>query len=301
MKKTTYIFATALLVCTTAHSQYRDTVISHLNQIKAALDTSIFVSRFESTETPCVYIDASKDREARANRQNINSDYRIQFKKNGSIDTTGTKCLSQYCSRYLRFRINNVDNDKLEMSGTFEATYAYPASSLIQYLGFTNSQPDKTNAYFNRLLRSEGNFFLYPEDDKYKVKIILLNKPYDSADTVSGYIEIVREAFRSNNKSVHFYFDEMNLHKGDRNNQISLKFSSTSFFLESQYFQVIAYHVLKYINSPNEDLKKANAIWLKNFLVNPACSQCKMIYNSAMFMVRSNPSVAPNTEPNPPH
>ena len=123
----------------------------------------------------------------------------------------------------MRFKTTNIDHATQQINGTLELTYGYPAGSLIQYIGFANTATNKTQAYVDRLLRADGRFFLYPENDRYRVKIVLDSLPYDKRDTIFGYIEIVKGAFRSNEKSISFYFDEMSIFRGDRNNQIFLK------------------------------------------------------------------------------
>lgn len=285
-------------------AQQNDTVtLNRLKEINAALDTLIFVNRFQSIETPCFYIDPVDHSFAHTNRKIINSNALIQLTrgKEKRIDPSGIKCLSQFCARYLRLTTSTIDNQSLTIRGKVESTYGYPASSIIQYLGFLSDNLAKTTKFFEKMLRSTGTFVIFPEGDKYRIKIMFSDGPYEKSDIFSGYLEIVLEAFNpTHNKSLSFYFDEININKGDHNNQIFLKFSSTTFHNEEVYYTVLVYNTLKKKNS-SILLEKANAIWLENFLTNPACTQCKPIFNSAKYMVDNNMSILPNTEPIPAH
>ena len=284
---------------------YKSIVNTKLDTIKMGLDTNIFVSRFESIETPCVYIDPGNNLIATTNRQVINSDYRIFLKKNktkDSIATDGVKCLSQYCSRYMRLVVKEINEDSLNIKGTIEFTYSYPASSIIQYLGYTENNLHCTDSFFNKLIKSSGTFVLYPEDDKYRIKVVLPSLPYDSGDAVYGYLEIVKSQF-NNNVAYNFFFDKMSIKKGDNNNQIFLKFTSTNHRYETIYHETLAYNTLKYLHADAKDsiIQKASALWLDNFFKNEACATCKTIYNEVLKMANGKSFRLPNTEPLPSH
>ncbi len=121
-------------------------------------------------------------------------------------------------------------------------------------------------------------------------------------DTFYAYLEIVKTVYSPVDKTVYFlYFDQMSLHKGDPNNQIFLKFSSTSFHDESIYYTTLVFHALKHLNSGNKSRKEAEAIWLKSFLNNPKCPQFQFIYKMAEKMVKKGIFSLPNTEPIPAH
>jgi hypothetical protein len=272
-----------------------------LTDIRKALDSFIFVNRFISVESPCLYIYEKDSSFADHKRDIINSDYRVRLTKKNRIDSNGVKCLSEYLSRYLKLTVYNMNVDSLKLSGTAQITYAYPASSIIQLLGFAQALPDKTNSFFNKFITLNGIFMLYPEDNKYRIKVVLTDLPYDSRDAYFGYLEIVKDAFRETQEKVYiFNFDLMSLSKGDSNNQIGEKFTSSSHMKEMQYHADLAYHVLKNINSGNL-VQKANAIWLDNFLKNPGCPQCKPVYNAAKYGVGHLLFQLPNTSPTPAH
>jgi hypothetical protein len=181
-------------------------------------------------------------------------------------------------------------------------TYGYPASSIIQYLGFTYNAEDKQNAFYGKLLKSVGWFSLYPEGDKYKIKVSLDSKPYNKKDTFYGYLEIVKGLHAPASKiSYQVFFDQMNLFRGDRNNQIFLRFTSTSFSDEAVYFTNLVFNTLKHENSSQKDKKYAEAIWLRNFLADPKCPQCSFIFKQAEYLVQQNKFSLPSTEPIPAH
>lgn len=267
-----------------------------LQLISNAFDSSLFVYRFESIETPCVYIDQSNTQYADVKRKIINSGYRVNPAKNAS-DTEHVKCLSQYCARYMIFKAQSVDTAKLEISGIMMTSYGYPASSIIQFLTYTNSQPNKTDSFFSRLLSSQGTFKLYPDRDKYRLQMVLPNEPHNVHDTIYGYVEIVKDFYKPLLRSTSIYFDRLSIDKGDKNNLISLHFASTTHTDEANYYSVLAYHILKEKGS-DDPYKNANAIWLDNFLRKP---ECKLIYNIASFMVTHTKYALPNTEVTPPH
>ncbi|MFT3822519.1 MAG: hypothetical protein QM731_01315 [Chitinophagaceae bacterium] len=300
MKKITTILVlhTGMLLSATAQVE---NIQKRLITIQHGLDTMIFVNRFESIETPCLCISALDSSTAMPNRRVLNSNCDITLNKKGIINPNGVKCLSQYVARYLRLRVQRVDFDSLLLTGTVETTYAYPASSLIQLLGFTQSLPAKTDRFFDKLIKVHGTFRLYPEADKYRISLTLTDEPFSSDDTYLGYLEIVRDVFDSSSPDVYvFSFDQMSIQRGDNNNQIAVKFSSTSHRMETAYHTILAYNVLKHIKST--DLKlKANAIWLDNFLKNPLCPQCRPVYVPATFMVNNLLFALPNTSPVPAH
>lgn len=297
--------------CCAQSQTYESVIKQRLSDIKAGLDTMLFVKRFESVETPCVCIDEKNNAMADPKRKIINSNYRVGLIKN-RIDSgvglkknridSGVECLSQYYARYAAFTVTNCDTVNQRLTGNMQFTYGYPASSIIQYLGFTWTGPDKSKAFFERLLRSSGTFSLYPENDKYRIQIALTDGPYDKNDTVYGYLEIIKGAYKCNPPTAYtIYFDKLSISTGDTNNQIFLKFSTTSFDYEAEYYTVLMYDVLKYINKAADQEKYANAIWLKSFFDNPKCPQCRFIYTQAAHMVSGHVFSLPNTEPLPSH
>lgn len=269
--------------------------------IKKGLDSMIFVKRFESITTPCIYIDSLDNSVAHTKRKITNSNYRIALKSDKAKIDSGVECLSQYYSRYARLSTNKIDTSDQIISGAIEFTYGYSASSIIQYLGFTAAAQDKSVAFFEKLIRTHGIFRIYPEDDKYRIMIALPEQPYEKMDTIYGYLEIVKEAYDKNPEiSYSLYFDRINIYKGDNNNQIFLKFTSSSYRDEAMYFTRKLYHVLKFLES-GEKQKKAHALWVKSFFNNPNCSQCKFIYNQSEYLVNSKSYVLPDTDPVPAH
>ncbi len=294
-------FTTTTLYASTQVTEGSPEIKKRLENIRAGLDTSFFVMRFQSIETPCVCINVNDDDSA--TQESIpNSNYRIRFFRDGVIDTNGVQCLSNYCSRYARFHVKCINVEDETISGEVSFTYGYPASSVIQYLGIALPSANRGNAFYEKLLNCSGTFSLYPEKDKYRLKVQLNTGPYDERDIFYAYLEI-SEGVYSDTKpaSYQLYFDQMSLFKGDRNNQIFLRFSSTSFNEEAEYYAVLLYHTLRYINNPKNDRKKAEAIWAKNFYNNPECSACSFIYQMAEKMVKSNNFQMPNTNPVPSH
>jgi hypothetical protein len=276
-------------------------VRDRLDTIKKVLDTKIFVNRFETIESPCLYLDNNDSTRAYPRRATINSNYRVRLSTRKILDPNGVKCLSEYAARYLRFEVKCVTEKDQTLSGNVEITYAYPASSLIQLLGFTVGQPDKNNVFFNKLIRLPGTFQLYPEGEKYRIKLVLTEPPYDKGNAYFGYLEIIRDAFRTSGENVFvFNFDLMSIARGNNNNQIREKFSSTTHSKESMFYSVLSYHVLKNKTSPDL-LLRAKAIWLENFLQNRACPQCKMVYFQAVLTMFVRGFSLPNTSPDPAH
>ena len=281
---------------------YDSTIHERLTGIQKGLDTVFFVKRFESIETPCVCIDSVNDKVAYVHRKVTNSNYRILFNKNKKVDEAGVQCLSKYYNRYAKFHVSSYDLKTQTLAGECSLTYGYPSSSIIQYLGFTYNAANRENAFYGKLLQSTGRFILYPENDKFKMKLWLTTGPYNIQDTFYAYLEIVQGVYSSTSKVVYqLYFDQMNLFKGDKNNQVFLKFAATSFSEEAVYHTSLLYHKLKYINSPTKDVKYAEAVWVKNFFNDSQCPQCRYIYNQAIYMVNHNRFSLPNTEPSPPH
>ena len=296
----TFLFS---VVCSYSLQAQREIIEQRLNEFRSALDTMIFVNRFLSVESPCLYIDANDHTIAYAHRRVINSDYKIRLnrRKNPTTDVNGTKCMSEHVARYLRFKPDCINVDSQVISGTFEISYAYPASSIMQYLGFTAAQANQTKAYYEKLISLPGSFWLYHEDNKYRVKLVLRDSPYDEDDAYFGYLEIVQDVFRPRPDKVYvFTFDQMSIEKGDHNNQISEKFSSTNHFKERIYYATLAYYILRHGGSADR-IKNANAIWLDNFLKNPRCPQCLPVYNITRAILASFASALPNTSPDPAH
>lgn len=283
------------------HAQSREVIAERMEYIGRVLDSAFFVSRFESVETPCLCIDEQDSSVAYPKREVINSDYKLQLAKKNKFDSTGIKCLSEHVARYMKFRVSSINIDSQVISGTVETTYAYPASSLIQFLGATHALADKGNRFFGKLIKLHGRFRLYPANEKFRIQLVLTDPPYDEGDAYFGYLEIVQDAFRERPETVFLLnFDLMSIEKGDKNNKIGEGFTSTSHAHEMQYYTVLAYHVLKYAGSTDVWLK-ANAIWLDNFLKNPECPSCKPVYTAAKYMVAHGTGKLPNTSPVPAH
>ncbi|WP_315814409.1 hypothetical protein [Paraflavitalea speifideaquila] len=198
-----------------AIGQQQEVIRDRLSSIQRGLDTMIFVNRFESIESSCLYIASWDSSIACAERAVINSNYRIKLAKGKEIDTNGVKCLSQHVARYLRLRVKVVDTTDLCLAGVVETTYAYPASSIIQLLGATRQLEGKTDRYFDKLIKFTGTFTLYPADDKYRIKMILNDLPFDPGDAYFGYLEIVLDAFKPHAEKVYLLrFDQMSIKKG---------------------------------------------------------------------------------------
>jgi hypothetical protein len=275
-------------------------VTQRLSEIRAGLDSLIFVKRFESIESPCVCIDEKDHRKADPKRKLINSDYQLGLYNRHHIDS-GVRCLSQFYARYTRFKIETIDTGAQTMKGIVELTYGYPASSIIQFLGMYHQKSGPTNVYFNQLLKNTGRFALYTEKDKYRIWVVLDDGPYHNLDTAYGYLEIVKNGVGPDGiKSYGVYFDQISYDRGDKNNQIFLKYTSTSFDLETQYYSRLLFEDLKSINS-TDMIKKANAVWLKSFYNNPRCESCSFVYDIAEKMVKDNLFSLPNTNPIPAH
>ncbi len=291
-----FFACTGFTAVASAQDPAYDIAQTSLQLIRNAFDSAMFVYRFESIETPCVYIDQSNTQYADVKRKIINSGYRVSPQKNMS-DTEHVKCLSQHCARYMVFKTKTIDTARLEITGDISTSYGYPASSIIQFLTYTNDQPNKTDSFFHRLISSKGSFKLYPDRDKYRLEIVLPNAPHSIHDTIYGYVEIVKDFHRPAIRSTSVYLDKLSIEKGDKNNLIALHFTSTSHTDEANYYSVLAYHILKEKGSDNM-YKNANAIWLDNFLRKP---ECKLIYNIATFMVKHTKFALPNTEVAPPH
>lgn len=282
------------------HFQPDSIVADRLQQIIKGLDTLLFVKRFESVETACLCIDSSNPVFADRERRIINSNYKIRLKLDHLIDS-GVSCLSNYYARYARLRVKEYNEERQEIFGTVEFTYGYPASSIIQYLGMKYNAPQRDGAFFETMFMSTGTFCLYPDNDKYSLQIAMDATPYDKGDTLTAFLEISKNAFSSREKTGYMiYFEEMSLRQGDRNNQIFLRFTSTSFRDESMYYAVMMYHVLKYLQDPDKE-KQGPALWLKSFFDNSKCPSCKFIYAQAAAMVNGHITALPNTEPFPAH
>jgi hypothetical protein len=298
MKKKFYLlFFYLFILHSYSNAQNNDLPKSRLKEIRSVLDTALFVNRMETIETPCMCIDMNNDKIAHANRVNINSNYRIQLSKDSSIDPDGIKCLSQYVSRYMKFHVIAENDDSLTMQGEVSLSYAYPAGSIMQYLGFTQNQLDKDEVFFKKLISSKGTFSLYPQGTRFMIRMSFSDAPFKSY-TMFGYLEIVREAYRDTVKSFRFFFDQLSIKKGNNNNSISVKFSNTTHYYETEYFTVFIYHLLKESGSPDA-AKRAYALWLRNYLQNMNCSNLSMFISAADTMIRSDHFTMPNTEPLP--
>jgi hypothetical protein len=294
------IIAFALLPGIKTYPQkYNEIKRDRLDVISRGLERYLFVNRFESVETPCLYIDSADNTLASPGRNIINSDYRSQLSKKGFIDPDGVKCLSNYYSRYIKFKIENSIVDSLIIEGSFETTYGYPASSLMQYLCLTYPMPSKDTIYFNKLIRTKGRFRLFPENNKYVISLVIGDEPDDKRDIVYGYLEISQDFFNPHPQpSFQFIFDQISIYKGDKNNQISVRYTSTSHRTEMIYYTAMVHDVLKNKDAPDSS-KQAYAKWLSNYLQNANCIRCNLIYMPASTL--RNGFILPNTEPNPPH
>lgn len=270
-----------------------------LDTIAASLERFLFVNRFESLESPCLYIDSGDNRLASPARKNINSNYRTRLSKYNTIDSNGVKCLSSNYAKYLKYKVERIAADPLVIEGSLEISYGYPVSSIIQYLCITAGDSAINTSYFKKLISSRGWFRMYPEKDKYVIAMVIRDKPYDERDTTFGHLEITKSYFNAvAPPSYQFIFDRISLYKGDKNNQLSLRYTSTDHRSEMIYFTAMVHEVLK-----NKDAgtlqQKAYAKWLSNYLLNPACRQCALIYEPASR--HYNGFMLPNTEPQPAH
>ncbi len=100
---------------------YDSLIRQRLLEIQKGLDSSLFVNRFESIETPCLCIDSNDNQKAYAQRDTINSNYRIRFSKDGKIDS-GVQCLSKYYSKYARFDVKVYTTKDQRLSGDVSLT-----------------------------------------------------------------------------------------------------------------------------------------------------------------------------------
>lgn len=297
MKRVVILISCVLCVGTTGwgqQSNYDEVVAARLQQIRAGLDTAILVKRFEAIETPCFCIDATNDAVA---RHYPNSNYKIRA-RSGRIDS-GYLCLNEYNAQYLKFKPDSVGTNPATIKGKVEFSYGYPAGSIIQYLGFTEREVNKDHTFFERLTTTSGTFTMYPEDDKWRVEVIMNEAPFDPKDKYYGYVEIVRDEFSQKTGFI-ILFDKMSLDKGDKDNQISLRFGSTTHNDESMYYSRKIYEVLKHANSTDVVLK-AKAVWLYSFLNDANCAQTKYVYRLAVNLLNSLGFQLPNTKPFPPH
>lgn len=299
-----FIYSFLLIIVSIAFGQSREeTIKKRLISIKTGFENTFFVKRFESIETPCLCLNDTDDTKATLNRNLNNSNYRFRntHDRNHPIDS-GVTCLSKYYARYAKFKVTDSNFVNQTLSGTVEFTYGYPASSIIQYLGFTHTAADPAAAFLGKLLKNPGKFMLYPENDKFRIWISMDGKitPYDTRDTIFGYIEIVKGEFRRDS-AYEIFFDKKSIYKGDNNNQISIRFTSTTFDLEKTHYRDQLYFVLKEKGSPDV-AKRAEAIWLNSFYSNPNCFGCQFIYNLAdLYIKNMGISPLPNTEPLPAH
>jgi len=309
------------------------------------LQGHIFTNRFKSIETPCVLINPLHDSIANSpiaplsynNNKSfrlINSNYLItlytykddsnyyknpstHFKKNLSRHKSdsvnyynGLKCLSENCARYMRFSIDNkqIDGNTDTLFGSIQSSYSYPISSLIQYIGFVSEGADKTNAYFNRLLSDKGTFKCYMDNNKYRIQVQFPgdSTPFNGLYTFSGYIEMSRDFKAPNILLCNIFFDGMSIEKGDQDNQIFLKFTSTGFDNEALYMANLVFNTLIKADTSNAaktgyEKDKANGLWLRNFLERSGCSACNYIGHIAEQQYKIKPAVAfPNVDPLPP-
>jgi len=272
------------------NSEQRDRMIN----IRSAFNNLLFVNRFESIESPCLYIDSVDDRVAHTGDV-INSNYRSLL-LNKRIDPNGVKCLSNNYAKYLQFKVDSTELKDLTIQGEVMITYGYPASSIMQYL-CRNGLGANNDSFFVKLLKSKGWFKMYPEKDKYVLSLVIQEKPYDRRDTAYAFLEITSDFFKSNKEpSYNLIFDRISLDRGDRNNQLSLRFTSTNVRNELMYYTQIAYDVLH----DTRDLRsQAYITWLRNYLTNPACIHCDIIYSVASRP--ANGFILPNTRPQPAH
>lgn len=270
-----------------------------LDSIADCLERFLFVNRFESVESPCLYIDSADHTLASPARKNINSNYRTRLSQQHSIDPNGVKCLSSNYAKYLQCKVERIQADSLLIEGSLEISYGYPASSIIQYLCFAAGSLPVNNVYFQQLIRSRGWFRTYPEKDKYVIAMVVRDRPYDERDTAFGHLEITKGYFNpAAPPSYQFIFDRISLYKGDKNNQLSLRYTSTDHRNEMIYYTSMVHEVLKNKDAANIQ-EKAYAIWLTNYLLNPACLRCNLIYDPALR--QDNGFMLPNTEPQPAH
>lgn len=282
-------------------------VVQALNSMKEVLDSVLFVNRFETIETPCFVLNPDNDTLAYIKPGVINSNYRV-LTSLGYDSIEGKACLSQYCSRYFRLRNITVDAGSMKLSGIIESSYSYPAPSLMQYLTMVDETSatggiyKKEDRLFEKLLHTKGRFELYPENDKYRIRLSFPDKPYDGDYTMYGYLEIVRPDIDHSKEKVYtFYFDRMSIRKGDDNNRIFLKFSSTNSHSEHMYFTRLVYDALRKGNNTGAGdtarHNRAMARWVESFL--QEATLCQPFLEAARVL--GAPSFwLPNTLPFPP-
>lgn len=297
MKKLLFIFF-GLNSFFSAHTQAVN-VFGHdrLDIISQGLNNFLFVSRFESVETPCLYIDPKDSSKATAYAKNSN--YRKRLADSLVVDDLGVKCLSNYCAKYIRFKTASTNDDSLIIRGEVEMTYGYPAAAIMQMLCITNDAPGNDSVFFKKMIKSKGLFKMYPEKSKYVISMIMQKEPFDPRDTVYGYLEIVKDFFGTDNTpSFHFIFDHISLYKGDKNNPLSLGYTSTTHRQEMIYYTEMVRDILQY-RSSTEIKKRAYAVWLANYFESQACLKCNLIYKPASDYYKTE--ILPNTQPQPAH
>ncbi len=265
--------------------------------IKVALDSLLFVRRFQTVETPCIVINPAQPDEATVYQDMVNSKYRVAKNTN-----RGVLCMSENCAQYIRLSHGLYIDSNQSIHGDVELTYAYPCSAIIQYLGMTyaQTQTDRSQWFFNYFLRSLGTFTLSKQDGRYEITMVLTTTPYTPLDTVYGYLELVRSVYPNNNTKVYeFFFDHMRMHKGD-DVQIFQKYATASFDSESMFYTNMLVGALMGFNT-QDPVAKRNAIWVQNFYGSPNCPMCGFIFGQALFRASHNPVSRPNTNPYPAH
>ena len=82
----------------------------------------------------------------------------------------------------------------------------------------------------------------------------------------------------------------MSIKNGDSSTPISLKFSSTSFTNEENYFSDLVYSILIRSEKSNKTYFNNYSTWLKHFLKLPICVNCQKILMRAEEKLKIFPS-----------
>jgi hypothetical protein len=268
-----------------------------VRNIKLALDSLLFVRRFQSVETPCIVINPDQPDEATVYPDMVNSRYRVSKKTD-----RGVLCLSENCAQYLRLSHGLYIDSNQSVQGNVELTYAYPSSSIIQYLGMTyaKSQTDRSQWLFNYFLRSLGAYTLSKQNGRYEIVMVLSTEPYSPLDTIYGYLELVRSVLPNDSAEVYeFFFDQMKMHKGD-DVQIFQKYTTATFDSESMFYSNMLANALIGLRG-QDSVALRNAIWVRNFYGSPNCPMCGFIFGQALYSAMHLTSSRPNTNPYPAH
>lgn len=295
-QKTDLVSRAVTIAASTMAPTVVPTPVPTVREVKLALDSLLFVRRFTSVETPCVVINPDEPGKATVYPDMRNSNYRTKQLN------TGVLCLSQYCAQYLRLSHGLFVDSSQSVTGDVELTYAYPASSIIQYLGITydKSGSDRSQWFFNYFLRSLGSYSLQVKNGRYEITIVLNTSPYTPLDTIYGYLELVRSVDPVNTTKVYeFFFEHMKMYKGD-DVQIFQKYATATFDSEAMFYTNMLTNTLMDLNNVNGSAHR-NALWVSHFYSSPHCPSCGFVYAPAFYSATHPHFALPDVNPYPAH